>query len=123
MQRLILAAAASPGDLVAARTQMALSLGWHIVIACLGVGFPAFVLLAEWRGIRTGDPVWKLLARFRARALAAGLVAGALALGGIGVLRADAPRLYQGLTGIGALLLAPSLAWLFILFQRRPEVS
>lgn len=27
-------------DLVAARMQMAMSLGWHIVVACLGVGFP-----------------------------------------------------------------------------------
>ncbi len=36
-------------DLVAARMQMALSLGWHIVVACLGVGFPLLVLLAEWR--------------------------------------------------------------------------
>ena len=35
---------------------MALSLGWHIVIACFGVGMPALVLLAEWRGQRTGDP-------------------------------------------------------------------
>jgi len=34
----LLAAAATPTDLYAARTQMALSLGWHIVVACLGVG-------------------------------------------------------------------------------------
>jgi hypothetical protein len=49
-------AAASPADLFAARSQMALSLGWHIVVACLGVGIPALVLLAEWRGIRTACP-------------------------------------------------------------------
>jgi hypothetical protein len=41
----LLAAAASPADLFAAHSQMALSLGWHIVVACLGVGFPALVLL------------------------------------------------------------------------------
>ncbi len=38
----------------AARAQMGLSLGWHIVFACLGVGFPALILIAEWRGIH-GD--------------------------------------------------------------------
>ncbi|MPZ81860.1 MAG: hypothetical protein GEV28_16275 [Actinophytocola sp.] len=36
----LLDSAAVPADLVAARTQMALSLGWHIVIACFGVGMP-----------------------------------------------------------------------------------
>jgi cytochrome bd ubiquinol oxidase subunit I len=33
---------------------MGLSLGWHIIFACLGVGFPALILIAEWRGIH-GD--------------------------------------------------------------------
>jgi hypothetical protein len=36
MQRLNLAAAANPGDLVAARTRMAFSSGWRIAVACLG---------------------------------------------------------------------------------------
>lgn len=49
-------------DLWAARTQMASSLGWHIVIACLGVGMPALVLFAEWRGHRTQDADHGLLA-------------------------------------------------------------
>ncbi|MBO0610330.1 cytochrome ubiquinol oxidase subunit I [Myceligenerans salitolerans] len=65
-------------DLVAARMQMALSLGWHIVVACLGVGFPALVLLAEWRGIRTGDRGWTLLARRWAKALAVVFAVGAV---------------------------------------------
>ena len=43
-------------NLGAARAQMGLSLGWHIVFACLGVGFPALILIAEWRGIH-GDSV------------------------------------------------------------------
>ena len=33
---------------------MALSLGWHIVFACFGVGMPLIILIAEWLGIRTG---------------------------------------------------------------------
>ena len=35
---------------------MAVSLGWHIVIACFGVGFPAIVLFAEWRGHAAATP-------------------------------------------------------------------
>ncbi len=52
---LFAAVAAAEANLLAARQQMALSLGWHIVLACLGVGFPMLILLAEWRGLRTGD--------------------------------------------------------------------
>ncbi|MGH3672727.1 MAG: cytochrome ubiquinol oxidase subunit I, partial [Pseudonocardiaceae bacterium] len=57
---MLLAVTDSP---VAARTQMGFSLGWHIVVACLGVGMPGLVLFAEWRGLRTGDVAYKLLAR------------------------------------------------------------
>src|SRR5947208_3238322 len=56
------ALASAAQNLGAARAQMGLSLGWHIVFACLGVGFPALVLLAEWRGIR-GDAASMALAR------------------------------------------------------------
>ncbi|HET6751203.1 MAG TPA: cytochrome ubiquinol oxidase subunit I, partial [Actinomycetes bacterium] len=86
----MLSAAASPADLFAARSQMALSLGWHIVVACLGVGFPALVMLAEWRGIRTGDPAYRLLARRWARALgvlfAVGAVSGTILSFEMGIL-------------------------------------
>jgi cytochrome d ubiquinol oxidase subunit I len=63
------AAAPNPADLMAARTQMAISLGWHIIIACFGVGFPLLAVFAEWRGVRTGDKVWGMLARRWARAM------------------------------------------------------
>jgi cytochrome bd ubiquinol oxidase subunit I len=82
--------AASPADLFAARSQMALSLGWHIVVACLGVGFPALVMLAEWRGQRSGDPAYRLLARRWARALgvlfAVGAVSGTILSFELGIL-------------------------------------
>jgi cytochrome d ubiquinol oxidase subunit I len=42
-------------ELLAARNQMALTLGVHIVLACFGVGFPAMMLIAEYRGRRHGD--------------------------------------------------------------------
>jgi cytochrome d ubiquinol oxidase subunit I len=56
-------AAASTADLVAARSQMALTLGFHIVLACLGVALPTLMLIAEGRGLRRGDPDAMLLAR------------------------------------------------------------
>jgi cytochrome d ubiquinol oxidase subunit I len=71
--------AATPGDLVAARTQMALSLGWHIIIACFGVAMPAFTAFAEWRGQRGGgDPVYTTLAHRWARAMGVLFAVGAV---------------------------------------------
>jgi len=70
--------ATAAADLFAARQQMALSLGWHIVLASLGVGFPAIVLVAEWRGLRTGDGAYLELARRWAKALAVVFAVGAV---------------------------------------------
>lgn len=81
--------AADP-DLMAARQQMALSLGWHIVIACLGIGFPVLVLIAERRGIRTGDIAYQDLARRWAKSLsvlfAVGAVSGTILSFELGIL-------------------------------------
>ena len=45
-------------SLQAARIQMAVSLGFHIVFAALGVGLPLLLLIAEYRANRTGDATW-----------------------------------------------------------------
>jgi cytochrome d ubiquinol oxidase subunit I len=86
----ILLAASGGADPVAARSQMGLSLGVHIILACFGVGLPALVLFAEWRGIRTGDNAIRLLARRWARALgilfAVGAVSGTILSIEMGVL-------------------------------------
>jgi cytochrome bd ubiquinol oxidase subunit II len=50
---------------------------------------------------RAGRP--ELVRAFRARALGSGVVAGALALGGLAVVNSDAPDLYDGLTSGGGL--------------------
>ena len=50
-------------NLNAARDQMGVSLGWHIIVASLGVGFPIVVLIAEWRGVFRGDAAAMRLAR------------------------------------------------------------
>jgi cytochrome bd ubiquinol oxidase subunit I len=69
--------AAQP-DLWAARQQMALSLGWHIVIACFGVGFPALVVAVEALGIRRADPDALRLARRWSQVLAVLFAVGAV---------------------------------------------
>lgn len=58
-----LVATADPAGLLPAREQMALSLGWHIVLACFGVAFPAMILVAHWRGVYRDDPVALELAK------------------------------------------------------------
>ena len=74
----LLARAATPGDLVAAREQMALSLGWHIILACFGVGLPGLTAFMEWRGIRTGKPVYTALAHRWAKAMGVLFAVGAV---------------------------------------------
>lgn len=49
-------------DLLAARSQMALSLAFHILFAVVGMAMPLLMVLAEGRWIRTGDPGWRDLA-------------------------------------------------------------
>src|SRR5256884_1833563 len=43
-------------QLEAARSQMAFTLGFHIILASLGVAFPAMMLIANYRGLRKNDP-------------------------------------------------------------------
>lgn len=45
-------------DLIAARLQMAVSLGFHIVFACIGMTMPILMAFSEWRWLRTGKQVF-----------------------------------------------------------------
>ena len=45
-------------DLLAARLQMAISLGFHIVFACIGMTMPVLMAFSEWRWIKTGKQVY-----------------------------------------------------------------
>src|ERR687892_2393154 len=49
--------------LLEARQMQALSLGIHIPLVCFGISFPAMVLFMEGLHLRTGDPVYKALAK------------------------------------------------------------
>jgi cytochrome d ubiquinol oxidase subunit I len=49
--------------LTAGRSQIGTSLSFHLFFAVLGVGLPLMMLVAEGMHLRTGDPVWRELAR------------------------------------------------------------
>jgi len=65
-------------DLLAARSQMAISLGFHIVFAEIGVAMPLMMVLAEWRWLRTRDAVYLELARRWAKGVAILFAVGAV---------------------------------------------
>ncbi len=65
-------------DLLAARSQMAMSLGFHIVFAVVGIGLPALMVIAEWRWTRTGDGVYLELAKRWAKGAAILFAVGAV---------------------------------------------
>jgi cytochrome d ubiquinol oxidase subunit I len=46
---------AASSQLTPARSQMAFTLGFHIILACLGVAFPAIMLIANYIGLRRND--------------------------------------------------------------------
>jgi len=50
-------------DLAAARSQMAISLAFHIVFAVVGIGMPVLMAIAEWMAIRHADEACRALAR------------------------------------------------------------
>jgi len=65
-------------DLFAARSQMAMSLGFHIIFAVVGIGMPALMVIAEWRWFRTKDPVLLELAKRWAKGTAIMFAVGAV---------------------------------------------
>src|SRR5919109_3567697 len=68
---------AASTDLLPARSQMAFTLGFHIVLASLGIAFPAITLIANWRGIR-GDADALRLARRWSKVMAVLFAVGAV---------------------------------------------
>lgn len=68
---------ASASDLMAARYQMALSLGFHIVLSCFGVAFPALIYVLHRRGLG-GDQEAMILAKKWAKVAAVLFAVGAV---------------------------------------------
>lgn len=102
-----LALAAAPhvsGQVVPARAQMATTLGFHIILACLGIALPTIVLLAEFIGLRRSDQVAMTLARRWSQAMgvlvAVGAVTGTVLSFEMGLLWPGLMRRYGAVLGL-----------------------
>src|SRR3982751_1441947 len=65
-------------DLIAARLQMAISLGFHIVFACIGMTMPILMAFSEWRWLRTGKQVFLDVTKAWAKGVAVFFAVGAV---------------------------------------------
>jgi len=65
-------------NLLAARLQLAVSLGFHIVFAVAGMAMPLLMAIAERRWLATKDPVWRELAQRWAQGTAILFAVGAV---------------------------------------------
>jgi cytochrome d ubiquinol oxidase subunit I len=70
--------AASASNLLAAREQMAFTLGFHIVLSCFGVALPATILVANYIGLKRKDADAMELARRWSKAMAVTFAVGAV---------------------------------------------
>jgi cytochrome d ubiquinol oxidase subunit I len=69
---------AASSELLPAREQMAFTLGFHIILASLGVGFPSMMLIANYIGLRRKDPVALELAQRWSKVAAVTFAVGAV---------------------------------------------
>jgi cytochrome d ubiquinol oxidase subunit I len=88
-------AAAEPAQLLPARSQMAFTLMFHIILVPIGVALPAIMLIANYKGLRRNDPVALTLARRWSHAV--GLTFAVGAVSGT-VLSFEMGMLWPGLT-------------------------
>jgi hypothetical protein len=75
---IVVAAAHASGEVVPARAPMAGTLGFHIILACLGIALPSFVLLAEFIGLRRRHETALRLARRWSQAMGVLVAVGAV---------------------------------------------
>jgi len=83
----------------------ALSLAVHIPLVCFGIAFPAMVLFAEWRYLKTGDPLFRTLARRWSNAMlsffAVGVVTGTILSFELGLLWPGFMAAFGSVFGLG----------------------
>src|SRR4051812_487249 len=88
-----------------ARQMQALSFAVHIPLVCFGIAFPAMVLLAEWRHLRTGDELYRTLARRWTRVMVAlfavGVVTGTILSFEMGLLWPEFTATFGAVFGLG----------------------
>jgi cytochrome d ubiquinol oxidase subunit I len=91
--------------LLEARQMQAMSFVAHIPLVCFGVAFPALVVFAEWRHYRTGDPVYRTLARRWSKVMlalfAVGVVTGTILSFELGLLWPGFMAAFGDVFGLG----------------------
>lgn len=65
-------------DLLAARSQMAMSLAFHIIFAAIGIAMPLLMIIAEWKWLRSKDEIYLTLAQRWAKGTAILFAVGAV---------------------------------------------
>ncbi|WP_118973178.1 cytochrome ubiquinol oxidase subunit I [Taibaiella koreensis] len=65
-------------DFFAARSQMALSLGFHIIFSCIGMVMPFFMAISHYYWLRTGDVVFRNVTRAWSKGVAIFFATGAV---------------------------------------------
>lgn len=65
-------------DFLAARSQMALSLGFHIIFACIGMVMPFFMAVSHFKWLRTGDNTYKNITKAWSKGVAIFFATGAV---------------------------------------------
>lgn len=65
-------------NLLAARSQMAMSLAFHIIFAAIGIAMPLLMVIAEWRWLRSREEVYLQLAKRWAKGTAILFAVGAV---------------------------------------------
>ena len=63
---------------MAARILLAMSLGFHIIFAIIGMAMPLLMVLAEWRWLKTGQEVYLMIAKRWAKGTAIFFAIGAV---------------------------------------------
>src|SRR5437588_3534532 len=98
-------AAINQGYLLEARQMQALSFAVHIPLVCFGIAFPALVLFVEWLGVRTGDPLYRTLARRWSKVMlalfAVGVVTGTILSFELGLLWPNFMATFGDVFGLG----------------------
>ncbi|HEY6762622.1 MAG TPA: cytochrome ubiquinol oxidase subunit I [Baekduia sp.] len=96
---------AEQAHLLQARQMQALSFTVHIPLVCFGIAFPVMVLIMEWLGQRTGDPLYRTIARRWSKVMialfAVGVVTGTVLSFEMGVLWPNFTATFGGVFGLG----------------------
>src|SRR4051812_36500616 len=91
--------------LLQARQMQALSFAVHIPLVCFGIAFPTLLLFVEWLYLRTGDPLYRALARRWTNVMvalfAAGVVTGTILSFEMGLLWPAFTATFGSVFGLG----------------------